>query len=75
MVEPPGLRGNPEAVFTVQQLPGGEVLDVRLVRPSGFPQFDRAVENAIRAASPLPLPDDMTLFKREFPVTYRLRDD
>lgn len=75
MIEPPGLRGNPEARFSVIQLPTGEVMDVRLVRSSGLPQFDAAVENAIRGARQLPLPKDPTLFSRELDLIYRLRDD
>ncbi|GHT83232.1 hypothetical protein AGMMS49543_09910 [Betaproteobacteria bacterium] len=68
MVAPMGLSGNPKAEFTVVQLPSGEVTAVHLKRSSGFPQFDAAVERAIYSASPLPLPDDRTLFQREFPL-------
>jgi colicin import membrane protein len=46
--------GNPEAVVLVEQLPSGEVSAVRLLRPSGMPAWDAAVQRAIWAASPLP---------------------
>lgn len=55
---PPGLKGNPEAVFRVTLLPNGEVSDAELLRHSGQPEYDRAVEHAIHKASPLPLPAD-----------------
>lgn len=68
---PPGIQGNPEAIFVVNQLPGGEVLDVTLKRSSGNPALDSAIERAIRKSSPLPKPDDPSLFKRELEIKYR----
>ena len=56
IVEPPNLQGNPEAQFNVIQLPGGEVLSVKLTKPSGVPVYDAAVERAILKAQPLPPP-------------------
>jgi colicin import membrane protein len=55
---PASLRGKPEAVFRVELLPNGEVLKATLVKGSGQTAYDRAVENAILKASPLPLPSD-----------------
>lgn len=71
IVLPPGISGNPEAIFDVSQLPSGEVLDVRLKRSSGNPSLDTAIERAIRKSSPLPKPDDPSLFKRELEIKYR----
>lgn len=71
IVLPPGIQGNPEAVFEVNQLPSGEVLDVRLKRTSGNPGLDAAIERAIRKSSPLPKPDDPSLFKRELEIKYK----
>lgn len=68
---PPNIQGNPEAIFDVNQLPGGEVLDVRLKRSSGNPALDAAIERAIRKSSPLPKPDDPTLFQRELTIKYK----
>lgn len=56
IVEPPNLQGNPEAQFNVIQLPGGEVLSVKLTKPSGVSVYDAAVERAILKAQPLPPP-------------------
>lgn len=63
VVVPPDLKGNPEAEFTVVLLPDGEVLKATLVKSSGYPAYDAAVERAILRASPLPLPPDASLFE------------
>lgn len=68
---PPGIQGNPEAVFEVSQLPSHEILDVKLKRSSGNPALDRAIEAAIRKSSPLPKPDDASLFQRTLEIKYK----
>jgi colicin import membrane protein len=55
---PPNLQGNPEVEYRVDLMPTGDVLRVTLVRSSGQPAYDAAVERAILRASPLPLPAD-----------------
>ena len=49
---------------------------VRLVRSSGVPAYDRAVERAIEPAQPLPTPDDMEIFQqmRDLKLLFRPRD-
>jgi colicin import membrane protein len=71
---PADLQGNPQAVFRVVQIPSGEVIDVRLVRSSGNPAYDAAVERAILKSSPLPLPASRELFHRELELTFRPHD-
>jgi len=66
VVLPPDLRGNPEATYEVSLLPGGEVVEVRLRKSSGIPTYDAAVERAILAAQPLPVPDEPELFRTHF---------
>ena len=68
---PPDIKGNPEAVFNVVQLPTGEVLSARIVKSSGHPAYDMAVERAILKSSPLPLPPSRELFERELRLTFR----
>jgi colicin import membrane protein len=63
--------GNPEAVFEVNQLPTGEVLDVRLTKSSGNTAYDQAVERAILKSSPLPKPDQPELFQRRLMLRFR----
>ena len=71
---PQELQGNPEAIFLVTQLPTGEVLLIKLLKSSGNPAYDQAVERAILKSSPLPLPSDKALFDRELKLTFRPRD-
>ena len=68
---PSDIKGNPEAIFEVVQLPTGEVLDARLVKPSGYKLYDEAVERAIWKSSPLPKPDRPEQFKRELTLKFR----
>lgn len=62
IVMPPDLPGNPVTEFNVTLLPGGDILDVRLRKSSGYPAFDSAVERAILLSKPLPLPPNPALF-------------
>lgn len=71
IVLPPGIQGNPESRIEINQLPGGDVLSVRIVRSSGNRALDEAIERAIRKSSPLPLPDDASLFQRNLEIKYR----
>jgi colicin import membrane protein len=73
VVIPPGMSGNPKAVYSVTLLPGGEVLDIKLVRSSGVPAYDAAVERAIRAAEPLPVPSEPELFQQLREAKYEFR--
>ncbi|MBL8430192.1 MAG: cell envelope integrity protein TolA [Dechloromonas sp.] len=68
---PPSIQGNPEAIFEVNQLPTREVLSVKLKRSSGNPALDEAIERAIRKSSPLPAPDDPSLFQRDLTIKYK----
>ena len=69
IVPPAGLQGNPTALFTVTQLPSGEIIDVKLKRSSNYPAWDMAVERAILKSSPLPKPDNPGAFQRELILT------
>lgn len=66
VVLPPDLRGNPEAVYEVTLLPGGEIAGVRLRKSSGIATLDASVERAILAAQTLPVPDDPEIFDLHF---------
>ena len=76
IVMPPNIQGNPEAVFEVVQIPGGEILSVKLKRTSGNPAYDAAVERAIHKASPLPPPPNGVRFGdvREFEAKFRPKE-
>jgi colicin import membrane protein len=66
VVVPANIQGNPEARFEVVLLPGGEVLSATLRKSSGVPAYDAAVERAIMAAQPLPVPSETDLFQENF---------
>lgn len=70
IVLPPGIQGNPEAVFEVTQLPSGEVLSVKVRKSSGNAALDAAFERAVLKSSPLPKPDDPALFQRVLKIPY-----
>ena len=74
LVLPPGLQGNPEALVLVTQLPTGEVLNAKLVISSGSAAYDDAVVRAVLAASPLPKPDNASLFERDLKLTFHPQD-
>ena len=71
IVLPSDIKGNPEAIFDVIQLPTGEVLSVKLVKSSGHKLYDEAVERAIYKSSPLPKPDRPEQFRRELELKFR----
>jgi colicin import membrane protein len=70
---PPGMNSSDEALYSVILLPGGEVLEVRLIKSSGVPAYDAAVERAIHASEPLPVPSDPDLFQQLRQATYKFR--
>lgn len=74
VVLPLGIPGNPEVIFDVVQLPTGEVLSVKLRKPSGHKAYDDAVERAILKSSPLPRPDRPEQFQRSLEIKYRPLD-
>jgi len=68
---PSEIKGNPEAIFDVVQIPSGDVIDVKLVKSSGYQLYDDAVERAIRKSSPLPKPERPDQFRRELQLKFR----
>lgn len=71
IVLPLDIKGNPEAIFDVVQLPTGEVLSARLRKSSGHEAYDQAVERAILKSSPLPRPERPDQFRRELQLKFR----
>ena len=74
VVIPPGIPGNPEAIFDVVQLPTGEVMSVKLRKASGHKAFDEAVERAILKSSPLPKPERPEQFQRSLEIKFKPLD-
>ena len=75
IVVPPEIKGNPEAIFDVTQLPSGEIVTVRLKRSSGHAALDAAIERAILKSNPLPKPQQADLFERSLELHFRPLDE
>lgn len=75
IVVPPEIKGNPEAVFDVTQLPSGEIVTVRLKRSSGHAALDAAIERAILKSNPLPKPQPADLFERSLELRFKPLDE
>lgn len=72
---PSEIKGNPEAVFDVTQLPSGEIVTVRLKRSSGHAALDAAIERAILKSNPLPKPEPADVFSRSLELRFRPLDE
>ena len=66
---PPGLK----CTVNVLQDNSGKVLRVEIAESSGNVAFDRSVEQAVRAASPLPRPRRKAVFDREIVFLFNPR--
>jgi len=64
IVIPPNVPDDARAEFGVTLLPGGSVLEAKLLKGSGSSAYDSAVERAILKSDPLPLPPDVALFNK-----------
>ena len=62
---PTGVPRGLKCTVSVVQAKNGKVLRVEIAQSSGNVAFDRSVEQAVRAASPLPLPRQRAVFERE----------
>jgi colicin import membrane protein len=66
---PPGLT----CTVNVVQAANGQVLHVEIAQSSGNVAFDRSVEQAVLAASPLPPPRQKAVFDREIVFLFNPR--
>ena len=74
IIPPADLKGNPEVIFDVVQLPTGEVFSAQLRKSSGNRLYDEAVERAILKSSPLPKPERADQFMRELTLKFRPKE-
>lgn len=73
-VRPPTATDGLECIVNIRQAPGGEVLSVSIGRCNGDETVRRSIENAVKIASPLPMPKDPSVFEREIQLEFRPRD-
>lgn len=67
------LSGNPAAVVAVELAPDGALLSKKIVRSSGYADWDAAVLLALERSAPLPRGADGTVPPR-FTITFKPRD-
>jgi colicin import membrane protein len=60
-----------ECVVDVRQLPGGQVVNVDIGRCNGDESVRRSIEAAVFKASPLPSPDNPTVFTRDLRIIFK----
>jgi colicin import membrane protein len=74
-VRPAASRPGLQCTVRVRLVPGGEVLEAKVVSSSGDAVFDRSVESAVYKAAPLPLPEDAELFERFREIEFVFRPE
>ena len=70
--------GKPELIFNISLIPTGEVIGhPKLLKSSGLPACDDAVERAILESQPLPVPTQLEVFSqfRELKLKFRPNQD
>ena len=73
-LRPPSVTEGLECVVKVRQIPGGEVVDVQIVKCNGDDAAQRSIVAAVYRSSPLPGPTDPSLFDRDLQITFRSED-
>jgi colicin import membrane protein len=70
-VPPASAQSGLECEVVVTQLPSGDVVKAETVRCNGDEAVRRSIETAVLAASPLPLPDNPSLFERNLRFLFK----
>ncbi len=70
-IRPPTARAGLDCVVHVTQVPGGEVVGVRVGECNGDEYVRQSIEAAVYKASPLPKPPDPALFERNLRLEFR----
>lgn len=70
-IRPASAPENLECIVNVKQLPGGRVVSVDIGRCNGDSAVRRAIEAAVNKASPLPSPENPSVFERDLTLIFR----
>ena len=72
---PEGVDSKSVCRLLINVAPGGVVLNVQLVSSSGNLALDRSAQAAVLKASPLPVPEDVSLFDRVRTINLTVRPE
>jgi colicin import membrane protein len=70
-LRPPSARTGIDCIVYVTQVPGGEVVNVRLGQCNGDAAVRESIQAAAYRASPLPPPPDPALFERNLEIQFK----
>jgi len=73
-VRPANAEVGLECIVNVQQLPGGEVINVSIGRCNGDETVKRSIESAVYKSSPLPSPRDSSVFERNLTLIFKPKE-
>jgi colicin import membrane protein len=73
-IRPASARAGLDCTVAVTQVPGGEVVAVRVLSCNGDDTVRQSIEAAVYRASPLPPPPDPSLFERNLEVRFKPND-
>ncbi len=73
-IRPASARAGLDCTVAVTQVPGGEVVAVRVLACNGDDTVRQSIEAAVLRASPLPVPPDPSLFERSIEVRFKPND-
>jgi colicin import membrane protein len=74
-IQPPTVRSGLDCTLTVTQVPGGQIVNVKLGSCNGDSAVQQSIEDAAYRASPLPPPPDPALFVRELTIHFTHSDN
>lgn len=61
-VVPPDIDKDATCILLIKLAPGGDVLNIQVLKSSGNDTLDRSAKVAVMQASPLPVPKDLAIF-------------
>ncbi|MGR8934908.1 MAG: cell envelope integrity protein TolA, partial [Gammaproteobacteria bacterium] len=70
-IRPVSIKTGLKCVIAVKVISGGEVMSAKVTTSSGDELFDRSAENAVRKASPLPIPTELSKEFRTFTFVFK----
>ena len=70
-IRPPSAREGLRCIVNVTQVPGGEVVGVKIGECNGDEAVRQSIEAAVYRASPLPEPPDPALFERNLKLEFK----